>query len=321
MILYGSRASDVLYEFLKKSNIFQVFFLPVNICPVVPFVFFLNNILYEFVDIDKTSLCINEDFILDKIRKNPGKYGGVLFNHTYGTNYNPSLFFKNLKQYDPSFCIIDDRCLCLPELSIENELIDLTLFSTGNSKQISLGYGGYGFTLFDDSSIKKVDAFNGNESLDSNAEYYKNSLLKGIELKDSCHAGFNRNIYLDDWKIYKMSILNNFSSFVQNKELNSQVYLNKICKTIQIDNQFQKWRFNILVDNKEEVIKELFKNGLFASSHYVPLVKKDKLDLYPNAYKLSNRVINLFIDKNYSLEMAEKTAEIVENKYRLYDTF
>ena len=49
-----------------------------------------------------------------------------------------------MKSLDPNLCIIDDCCLCIPELADSlPENVDLCLYSTGYAKFIELSYGGY----------------------------------------------------------------------------------------------------------------------------------------------------------------------------------
>ena len=40
-----------------------------------------------------------------------------------------------------------------------------------------------------------------------------------------------------------------------------------LTKGIQLNNIYQNWRFNILVENKEEVLNAIFEKGLFASNN------------------------------------------------------
>lgn len=56
-------------------------------------------------------------------------------------------FYTELKAINPELCIIDDRCLCKPELEdVVPEKVDLVLFSTGYAKYVELSYGGFGIT-------------------------------------------------------------------------------------------------------------------------------------------------------------------------------
>jgi len=73
-----------------------------------------------------------------------GKYSGLVFVHAYGKKYDNKEFYRAVKSLDPNLCIIDDCCLCIPELADSlPENVDLCLYSTGYAKFIELSYGGY----------------------------------------------------------------------------------------------------------------------------------------------------------------------------------
>ena len=64
--------------------------------------------------------------------------------HAYGKKYDNKEFYRAVKSLDPNLCIIDDCCLCIPELADSlPENVDLCLYSTGYAKFIELSYGGY----------------------------------------------------------------------------------------------------------------------------------------------------------------------------------
>ena len=56
------------------------------------------------------------------------------------------------------------------------------------------------------------------------------------------------------------------------------------------------------------------KNGLFASQHYFPLNRVFDSNLCPNWENAFKSILNLFNDKRFTTEQAEKCCEIV-NKY------
>ena len=86
----------------------------------------------------------------------------------------------------------------------------------------------------------------------------------------------------------------------------NKIYSTALPTTIQLDEKYQNWRFNIIVENKDEILKALFDAGLFASNHYKPQTTD-----CPNAQYLYEHVINLFNDFYYTEEQARKTCEII----------
>ena len=75
-----------------------------------------------------------------------GAYGGVLYAHTYGEPSTPNKFFQDVKSHHPELLLIDDRCLCTPDLEPDPDAAaDVTLYSTGYAKIVELNFGGYAF--------------------------------------------------------------------------------------------------------------------------------------------------------------------------------
>lgn len=90
------------------------------------------------------------------------------------------------------------------------------------------------------------------------------------------------------------------------RERLNKIYRENLPKCLQFEEKFQHWRFNIMVENKDEILKALFDNGLFASGHY-----KSQSDNCSTAKYLSEHVINLFNDFYYTVEKAIRTCEII----------
>lgn len=94
----------------------------------------------EYVDIEQNTWCINQQQTLQHLET--GNYAGVLYVHTYGVEDTPHDFFRQIKNINPDIFIVDDRCLCLPQLQMNDTIADLILFSTGAKKQVNLNRGG-----------------------------------------------------------------------------------------------------------------------------------------------------------------------------------
>ena len=149
MILFRDRASTVLYDVLMTLNKSIKFLLPLNICPIVPDTFIKAKIEFEFVDIDIDTLCMDEGLALEAI-KNDSSIGGILFVKTFGIEIDSEVFYKKIKQINRDIFIIDDQCLSMQnfDFDIDSSFASLTLFSTGYSKYVDIGYGGFGFLNF-----------------------------------------------------------------------------------------------------------------------------------------------------------------------------
>ena len=282
MILFEDRAATVLYNILSKIKN-KKFLLPLNVCPIVPDTFIKANIQFEFVDIDLDTLCMDEELVISKIQKDLN-IDGILFVKTFGVEFNIQTFYKKIKELNNDIFIIDDMCPCIQEFDydIENSYANMALFSSGYSKYVDIEYGGYGFLK--DSEFKNLfqDKSNDKEFIE-----YKKSILEKIKLM----------------KIHK-------------KELND-IYKTNIPQKYHLGEKFNNWRFSILIDNKEAILKDIFKiDGLFASSHY-PQVDFAYVKQYiqnSNTQKIHKKIINLFNDFRFTKEKAYKIVDII-NKY------
>lgn len=142
MIITANRASTVLCNFLKSKKFDKPFLLPANVCPVVPLSFMKAGVDFDFVDIDENH-AMSRQLALDKSKSK--NYAGLLFVHAYGREFDNDSFYGEIKKNEKGFSIIDDCCLCQPDLSGElSDNVDLHLCSTGYAKYVELSFGGYG---------------------------------------------------------------------------------------------------------------------------------------------------------------------------------
>jgi hypothetical protein len=310
-----NRASAVLYDYLlskKSSGISGYYLIPSNICPVVVWTLLAAKVRFLFLDINKETLCLDESMCINEISVDDGEnIAGVIFNHTYGADYNPTTFFNEIKSYNQNISIIDDRCLCKPVLDNFVDNVDLTLYSTGYGKYIDLNGGGYGLV---------------NEGLESIITEFFLEDLKIIESKFKDAQTQKRQFTYLDTKWLDRSSTN--TEVLQRKELDickmvsemevhkneiNSVYDIKISEHLKLQQAGTDWRYNIWVNNKEEVLEAIFENGFFASSHYEPInnyfqSNKKRMEV---SERLHNGVINLFNDYHFDIDKAEKVADII----------
>lgn len=285
MILFENRASTVLYKVLINLSLSKKFLLPLNICPIVPDTFIKANIEFEFIDINLETLCMDENLVLDKI-KNDKEISGILFVKTFGIKLNSEEFFKKIKSIDKSIFIINDMCPCIQEFNcdVNNSYADMTLFSSGYSKYIDIGYGGYGF-------LKDDLALNVFEDKSTTPEFlgYKNTILEQIPIMQ------------------------------KHKEKINSIYRVNLPKEIQLGEKFNIWRFSILVKNKEKILEEISKiEELFASSHY-PQIDYNYVEnpiKNSNVKMIHDSIINLFNDFRFNIEKAYQVVDIINNNLR-----
>ena len=142
------RASIILYNVLSKlQDKGKPFLIPANVCPIVVLTYLKAGVAFELVDISPNNFCLNEEVLLNKISEKPLFYGGVHYVRTFGIENNPYNFFTKIKELNSELFLIDDRCLNIPQFR-EAPLpiyIDLEFFSTGYSKFVDIGWGGFAY--------------------------------------------------------------------------------------------------------------------------------------------------------------------------------
>lgn len=310
MLIFEQRASTILYHFLVSNRFSGKFILPANICPIVPLTFRKARISYEFVDISPVTVALDEGLVANTLDKRSNEFAGLLFVHTYGDPTPFSDFFSSLKVKYPSLVIIDDRCLCMPDFSMPNtDLADVTLYSTGYGKMIDAGVGGFGYI---------------NPAMKYCPHRLKFKPTDLAELESRYKAAIARRTpfeYTDShWLDTKpltnperlMDTINSRKTAVtQHKDRLNSIYADELPSSIQFDSRFQMWRFSIRVPHKEILLETIFREGLFASSHYASLGGILGEGSFTQAERLFDSVVNLFNDHHYSVEQAKRTVEIV----------
>jgi dTDP-4-amino-4,6-dideoxygalactose transaminase len=287
--------------------------MPANICPIIPAIFLKARQNFEFIDISPNTLMMDESKTLEKVKFDPNLYAGILYVHSYGNEFFPKSFFQELKNIHPSLTIIDDRCLCFPSFAEPDlEYVDLIIYSTGYAKPVDIGSGGYGW-------INEI--FQYRPSL---LEYSIDSLkLIDQNLKTALSQKTQFHYQVDDWlngspfeitvKEYKTIVQSELKMVQPLKNQINKIYSEGLPSEIQFSSEFQKWRFNIKTTQKDEILKQLFSAGLFASSLYHSLGGIMGNGDFPHAKRLYQHIINLFNDRYYTEEKAHRTVEFINS--------
>lgn len=313
-IIAGSRASSILYNFVKNNTQLGTWIIPTNVCHFVPACILKAGCDIEIIDVNELDFCLNQEIVLEKISKNKDKYCGVLFVRTYGIEKIFNSFFKKIKEISQDIMIVDDKCLCKPNQDTISPFVDLELFSTTYAKYVEFGFGGYakiqkelifdlGLLDFKETELKRFE------------DYFRNLVYNEASIDDE---GLNRIIkgeWLKSEKIDQEKYLNNIERKIREvdttKKLLNNIYESNLPKEIQYDVPFNNWRFNILVDNKKKILEDIFSKGLFASSHYFPLSKLFTTNTTPVWERIYDRTINLFNDYRFDEEKAKRITEVI----------
>ncbi|MCJ7804924.1 hypothetical protein MUP35_04310 [Patescibacteria group bacterium] len=310
-IVYEQRASVILYNLLKSFDKEGIFLIPANVCPIVVTTFLKAKRPFEFIDISNETLCIDHEVILSKIKAGNKKIAGVLFVRTYGTNVLFDDLFEKIKSAQNSLFLIDDSCLSIPDFKAESKFADAVLFSTGNTKYVDIGFGGFALLKPNISYDHFEEKYNPKDHEQLIASFREAISNDGtVKYQDSSWLNFTTpRLSLKNYKNL-VSLEEKRSTDLKTK-INS-VYFNNLPKEIQLGSNFNLWRFNILVPDKEQLLKEIFHNGLFASSHYAPASKLFAGNDCPNACSLYAKVINLFNDFHFDENRALEVTKIIK---------
>jgi hypothetical protein len=308
-IVQAPRASAILYNLLKSQANTSPWLLPTNICPVVPLTFFKAGIPIEFVDISAKTLHMDLDQAEGHLKRS--LYGGLLYAHTYGEPSTPKDFFQWFKSRYPDLLLVDDRCLCIPDLDpLRNMSADVAMYSTGYAKIVELNYGGYAF-LKDNTPYQHHDSTFDPQAHENIKMEYKQAIHNRTPYVYKDSDWLQTDADLPAWYDYRQQIETDLESSLPQRVTLNEIYANRLPAEIQLQGEYQNWRFNLRSKNKDRVLKSIFSAGLFASSHYASLAGIMAPGKGLQAEGLASEIINLFNDHHFNMQQAERVCTII----------
>lgn len=270
-LLTANRATKLLYNFIKVNNIAGNVLLPANICPDVVKTLHYAGLTTTFIDLQVETLCIRQDAVLVAAKE----ASMLLFVHTYGIEHDFYAFFEQVREQNSDIIIVDDKCLCLPDLDVKDSAADLVLYSTGESKMVSLGGGAIGY-LADQWEYDEVEV--------EESELLSNEL----------------------WLLDPKQLYMKMDTIIAHKEKLNTIYRSMLPEAMQLPDAYQHWRFNILVPNKEHILAALAAEDIPAES---PSPAQDEACVV--ASNLHTLAIHLYNDKRLTQEQAVRACEII----------
>ena len=270
-LLTANRANKLLYNFIKVNNITGKVLLPANVCPDMVKTLAFAGMQHQFLDLQAETLCMDQQAALAFAKE----ASMLIFVHTYGLEVEFSAFFQQLRDQNPDLIIVDDKCLCLPDLEVKDSAADLVLYSTGEKKMVNLGGGAIGY-LADKWEYDEVEV--------------EESDLLSNEL----------------WLLDPKQLYMKMDAIIAHKEKLNTIYRAMLPEAIQLPDAYQHWRFNILVPNKQQILDALAAEDIPAESVYPAL---DGACVVAN--NLHALAINLFNDKRQTQEQAIRACEII----------
>ncbi len=308
-LVLDRRASAILYHLLTGRADRRPFLLPANICPIVPITFLKAGVPFEFVDISAATLHMDLEAAADRLRRRD--CGGLLYAHTYGEPSTPFDFFAAVKAEHPSLLLIDDRCLCAPDLEPEpRSPADVLLYSSGYAKVVDLGFGGYAFLRQDLPYAPQHLPFRP-AHLKALEQAYKESLAARRPFLYADSDWLESGGDLPAWDEYRRRLADGRQQAQAHRREINAVYAARLPAAAQLPPAYQNWRFNLRLPERDRVLKAIFEAGLFASAHYASLAGIFAPGFCPQAEALAAQALNLFNDRHYTVSMAEQTCDII----------
>lgn len=291
-IVQAPRAASILYRILAARAAARPWLLPANICPIVPLTFLKARVPFCFVDISAATL--NMDLDRAEALVATGAFGGLLYAHTYGEASTPDDFFAALKAAAPELVVVDDRCLCTPELEPASSA-DVILNSTGYAKIVELNAGGYAFVAerIDCPPVSLPFAAGDLEQLERR---YKEAVSRRAPFTYRDSDWLDCGSSVPPWREYAGRIAAGRTAALARRAALNARYERLLPEELQLPARYQTWRFTIRVRDKARVLGAIFAAGLFAGSHYASLAGIMAEGSAPEAEALADEAINLFND-------------------------
>ena len=309
-IVYGTRAASILYQYLRGSKRSGRWILPANVCPIVPAVFHKAEKDFIFCDISPSSYCIDEDLVIEMLKKNRDEIAGIIYVRTYGVARDPRNLFIKAKNISEGLHLIDDRCLCQPSFECGDSHADLVLHSTGYAKFVELGKGGWGLLR------------EGHGMKTSSQGYCPGEHERLLESFRDSLVGNKPFLYRDgewldmrppdiDFTEYCRIVSARIPEVRIHKSRLNAIY-SEYLGDFSLPDNYHDWRYNITCKNPKDIISKAFNIGLFASRHYKTLVPAFGAGKAPIAQQLGERIVNLFNDFRIDAASAEALAKAIK---------
>jgi hypothetical protein len=313
MILFESRACGILYNLLRTLPGDLPFLLPADVCPVVPLTFLRAGRSFRFLDLDPDERGLDRGRCLEVVAERPEGWGGVIYVRPYGAlTAEVDPFFLALKELRPDLLVVDDRCLCPPDCDGESLTpgADVTLFSTGRTKPVDLGFGGFAHGR-EGVAYRRWEAPYSMAALEEVTRRYKEAVALGILYEDRGESWLDLSAPALGWEDYRSRVREALPRAEEHRRRLNAIYNAGLPAEIRLPARFQNWRFHIVVPEPDRLVERLFAAGLFASRHYPSLGGIFCEERFLEAERLHGGIVNLFNDRYFDEERAHRAVDCV----------
>ena len=268
MIRFERRASTVLFNLLRAHTRPGPILIPENACAVVVLLLEKLGRTVEPVEISLRSTAIDHERLLvrwaDRCRAAPA---GLIYVRPYGRLDDISRLFAQLRDVSPDALIVDDRCLGFPDPGVTlDDGVDAILYSTGYAKCVDLGCGGFAVTHERTGYCTEPGPYS--EDADWHwAEASKAAVAAERPLNYQDCDWLDRRLPVP-WEEHLGRMREEEANSRSEKRRINAIYAQGLPRAVLFPAGLNDWRFNLWVRNSDAVLRALFSEGLFASSHF-----------------------------------------------------
>ncbi|WP_323760970.1 hypothetical protein [Maricaulis sp.] len=294
--------------------------VPANACDAVYLSLMSAGASFDVVDIREENFCLDVDQAIEALGGDRS-YAGLIYIHGYGASHSAATDIRRLRNAaGPELVVIDDRCLCPPSIDPEMEGLgcaDAVVYSTGHGKVLDLGAGGYAL-VSDGLALLPVEGVFDPAAEAGLIDALRTRIDPGLDQEVAVEnriadwlASWLPTAEGPDWPALRHAIERELPAVLAHKSRLNEVYRSTLPAEFVLAGADHLWRYNLRVPNRDRLLERIFDAGLFASAHFRSFRSHLDSGQCPVAHAVQCSTINLFNDKNFSLDQATRVSEIV----------
>jgi len=323
-IVTAPRASQLIHAIvagqLSRRPECRHWLVPANACDAVYLSLMSAGASFDVVDINPINYCLDVDQAIERLSSDR-PHAGLIYIHGYGASGSAAADMGRLREAaGPRAAIIDDRCLCPPAVAPEPAGVgpaDAIVYSTGYGKVLDLAHGGHAF-VSERLALQPVAGV-----FDPDAEAGLIEVLRTKLDSEGQRQGGNDQQVSDwlahwlpvapgpAWTSLRRDIERALPGVLDHKRRLNDVYRTQLPEQVVLPGVEHLWRYTIRVPDRDRLLEKVFDAGLFASAHFRSFRSHRDARRCPVAHVVQCSTVNLFNDKNFSVDQAARVSEII----------
>ncbi len=264
--------------------------IPASMCPIVLFAIQIAGYDVKIADVSLASFSMEVEQISAVYDET---VSAIIAVHGYGRSCDIEAIVTFAK--DRGVVIIEDACLAYGSMHKGSPLGsfgDFSIVSFGYDKPINLGYGGAVLVNGRDKEEALLAFINNNALSVFNNDEVANKLI--VEIGNLPH--------------YVEQRLENIA-FLERSITNSRF------KKLSYQEECAYWRYPLLCKNREDFLRFAKQQGVLFTTHYKSLSELQTTAQCPNAERVGNEIINLFVRPQTSQQQLDEMVRCI-NQYQ-----